>query len=71
MFNQYDNSVTLILQIIKLNTLSIKYSKAYRTLNVTSERESVNGAGSNRIHCRIYISFKSMLKGVTYDIYIV
>lgn len=54
-----------------LNTLSIMYSKAYRTLNVTSERESVNGAGSNRIHCRIYISFKSMLKGVTYDIYIV
>lgn len=54
-----------------LNTITSKYSNAYRTLEITSEQESINGAGRNRIHCRIYISFSSMLKGVTYDIYVI
>ena len=53
------------------DSISSQLGNAYSTLTVTAERESVNGAGRNRIHCRIYITFRSMFKGVTYDIYIV
>lgn len=45
--------------------------KAYSTLSVTAERETVNGAGRNRVHCKITVSFKALLKGVTYDIYVI
>ena len=65
-----DNSITTY-QSTLMQNISMIYSNAYRTLRITAERESVNGVGQNRIHCRIYVSFKSMLKGVTYDIYII
>lgn len=45
--------------------------KAYSTLTVTAERETINGAGRNRVHCKITVSFKALLKGVTYDIYVI
>lgn len=44
---------------------------SFASINIEAERETVNGAGRNRIHCRITASFNALLKGVTYDIYIV
>ena len=44
---------------------------AYKTLHVESEKESVNGVGRSRIHCKIYVSFNDLLKGVTYSIYVI
>lgn len=43
----------------------------YDSVEIVSQQESVNGAGANRIYCRINVKFKNILKGITYDFYIV
>ena len=53
------------------NSISAELGGAYSSLSITVERESINGAGSNRLHCVLRVSFNSLLKGVTYDIYII
>ena len=42
----------------------------YDRMEVSAVRESANGAGRNRILCRINVLFKDMLKGVSYEFYI-
>ena len=58
-------------QTLLRNSIDHYLASAYSSLDVTVQRESVNGAGSNRLHCIIRVSFNSLLKGVTYDIYII
>ena len=50
--------------------ISLGLNGTYRSLRIEGERESVNGAGRNRIHCKFYVNFNDMLKGVTYEFYI-
>lgn len=52
------------------NAIASYLSNSYQTLEVLAERESVNGAGRDRIHCRINVKFKDMLKGISYEFYI-
>ena len=42
----------------------------YDTMTVNATRESINGAGRNRILCKIEVRFKDMLKGISYEFYI-
>jgi hypothetical protein len=53
------------------SAIDTQLGSLYNTCTITAERESVNGAGQNRIHCVITVNFKSLLKGVTYDFYVV
>lgn len=50
--------------------IAIALSSCYSRLEVFAERESVNGAGRARIHCKLNVLFKDMLKGVSYEFYI-
>lgn len=50
--------------------ISMNLGGTYKNLTVNGERESVNGAGRNRIHCKLYVNFNDLLKGVTYEFYI-
>lgn len=50
--------------------IRLELGSTYKSLKVEGERESVNGAGRNRIHCKFYVSFNDLLKGVTYEFYI-
>lgn len=56
------------------NAVSTKISNnlkgCYEYLSVVAERESVNGAGRNRIRCKLNVVFNSLLKGVSYEFYI-
>ena len=52
------------------NTIALSLTGTYKSLKIEGQRESVNGAGRNRIHCKFYINFNDMLKGVTYEFYI-
>lgn len=51
-------------------SIKLELGSTYKQLTVEGERESVNGAGRNRIHCRFYVNFNDILKGVTYEFYI-
>ena len=42
----------------------------YQKMEVVAQRESSNGAGRNRILCKINVLFKDMFKGVSYEFYI-
>lgn len=53
------------------NEIDHELSNAYKTLEITVQPESTNGAGNRRLHCVITVSFDSLLKGVSYDIYII
>lgn len=51
-------------------SISAALKNCYQTMSVVATRESVNGAGRNRILCKINVLFKDMLKGVSYEFYI-
>ena len=42
----------------------------YERMEVLATRESANGAGRNRILCKINVKFKDIFKGVSYEFYI-
>lgn len=42
----------------------------YERMEVVATRESSNGAGRNRILCKINVKFKDLFKGVSYEFYI-
>ena len=50
--------------------ISDKLKGCYERMDVVATRESSNGAGRNRILCRINVKFKDMFKGVSYEFYI-
>lgn len=64
-----DNEVTAYRNKVE-TAISLALTGCYDTMNVIAERETVNGAGRNRIHCRVNVKFKDMLKGVSYEFYI-
>lgn len=50
--------------------INAELPNCFQTLNVIATRESENGAGRNRILCKINVLFKDMFKGVSYEFYI-
>ena len=42
----------------------------YERMEVVATRESSNGAGRNRILCKVNVKFKDLFKGVSYEFYI-
>lgn len=52
------------------STLKSYFNTSIDNIAVVANRESSNGAGANRIYCRINVKFKNIFKGVTYDFYI-
>ena len=42
----------------------------YERMEVIATRESSNGAGRNRILCKVNVKFKDLFKGVSYEFYI-
>ena len=42
----------------------------YELMEVVATRESSNGAGRNRILCKVNVKFKDLFKGVSYEFYI-
>jgi hypothetical protein len=53
------------------DAIKLALGNCYETLEVIAEQEAVNGAGKNRIYCRINVKFKGIFKGVTYEFYII
>jgi len=51
--------------------IGTKLGGMYDSVDISTKREAVNGAGRNRIKCIITVKFHAMLKGVSYDFYIV
>ena len=51
-------------------TISDKLKGCYERMEVAATRESSNGAGRNRILCKVNVKFKDMFKGVSYEFYI-
>lgn len=51
-------------------SISGELGACYKKLEIITQRESVNGYGRNRILCSIYMSFNDMLKGVSYEFYV-
>ena len=60
--SEYKNSVE--------GEISGALNGSYQTMEVVAQRESNNGAGRNRILCKINVLFKDMFKGVSYEFYI-
>ena len=52
------------------STISDKLKGCYEHMEVIATRESSNGAGRNRMLCKINVKFKDMFKGVSYEFYI-
>lgn len=52
------------------NAIADNLAGCYKSLEVISTQDTVNGAGRNRIYCRLNVVFNSILKGVTYEFYI-
>jgi hypothetical protein len=50
---------------------ALKLNGCYKNVTITPQAESSNGAGKQRIRCRIEVSFKTILKGVSFEFYIV
>lgn len=50
--------------------ISAELGSCYETMEVIAVRASANGAGANRVYCKINVKFKNILKGVSYDFYI-
>ena len=42
----------------------------YKSIEIQTSQAAQNGAGRNRILCKLYITFKDILKGVSYEFYI-
>ena len=52
------------------NEISDNLKGCYERMEVVATRESSNGAGRNRILCKINVKFKDLFKGVSYEFYI-
>lgn len=52
------------------NSISVQLRSCYEQMEVLAERQAVNGAGRKRIRCKINVVFNAMLKGVSYEFYI-
>ena len=50
--------------------VDLQLNGLYDSFSVVCSRESANGAGANRILAAINVTFKNVLKGVTYQFYI-
>lgn len=64
-----DQEVTTFIADVQ-DSITRELSGTYKSLVINGERESVNGAGRNRIHCAFYVNFNDLFKGVTYEFYI-
>ena len=42
----------------------------WKSIEITTSQAAQNGAGRNRLLCKIYVTFKDILKGVSYEFYI-
>lgn len=42
----------------------------WKSVEIVTSQAAVNGAGRNRLLCKIYVTFKDILKGVSYEFYI-
>jgi hypothetical protein len=60
--SNYQKSVT--------DAISLDLAGLYDTVTVTCSQESANGAGASRILAQINVTFKNILKGITYQFFI-
>lgn len=52
------------------DNIKTKLNGTYKSIEITTERETVNGAGRRRIKCKIWVKFSEKLKGVDYEFYV-
>lgn len=64
-----DDEISVYRETVE-SAINIQLNGCYQNMTVVATRESSNGAGRNRILCSISVLFKDMLKGVTYQFYI-